>query len=60
MSSFSGIMHRPYDYPLENFWERKEFSKDKKVDALLNAVAYTDVFLEKVVPMFKRTVTAKS
>mmetsp|Transcript_5304 Transcript_5304/g.7762 ORF Transcript_5304/g.7762 Transcript_5304/m.7762 type:complete len:281 (-) Transcript_5304:162-1004(-) len=53
MSSFSGIMHRPYDYPLENFWERKEFSKDKKVDALLNAVAYTDVFLEKLVSMFK-------
>jgi len=53
MSYLSGVTHDPYDYPPENFWERKEFSKDKKVDGLLNAVAYTDVFLEKLVSMFK-------
>eukprot|EP00957_Ditylum_brightwellii_P027475 2077029-Ditylum_brightwellii.AAC.1 len=37
MSYLSIIMHNPYDYPPETFWERTEFSKDKKVDGVLNA-----------------------
>eukprot|EP00957_Ditylum_brightwellii_P152012 11575657-Ditylum_brightwellii.AAC.1 len=53
-------MHNLYDYPPESFSEHKEFLKDKKVDGLLNAIAYIDVFPKKVVPMFKQTVNAKS
>eukprot|EP00957_Ditylum_brightwellii_P051739 3923751-Ditylum_brightwellii.AAC.1 len=60
MSHLSRIMHNLYDYPPKHISEQQEFLKDKKVDGLLNAVAYMNVFLEEAVPMFKQTVTSKS
>jgi phosphoglycerol transferase MdoB-like AlkP superfamily enzyme len=53
LSYLSGVTHDPYDMPPHWEGRKPQFSKDKKINGYLNAISYTDEFLQNFTQAFE-------
>lgn len=60
LSHLTGVTHDPYNTPPKISWQKQNIVNDEKINNLLNGVAYTDVFLSKVIDEFERRDLMKS